>query len=289
MSKHCLLCYVLPRAIYGSEVMSLLKTQKDKLNSAYCRLLEQIQGLPLRASNAASYILLGTLPLVAQIDLRILSLLGAISRSGNETLFGIAMRLTSVKPYTSRSWFVKCEKLLIKYNLPHILEVLEIKPGKAEWKRLCKAAVHSHWSETLHREAATKTSLRYLSLDNCSTRIPHQCWSSIGASVREVQKAGTKLRIAVGTYLTMANAQKYFKCDPVCRLCHKETETVPHMLLTCPALHEARGRYLPRLKCALETHDIPITFDNVLQASLDVTKLPGPSSLLNYGLHRTTA
>ncbi len=265
-------CYVLPRAIYGSEVLPLIQAQKDKVNSAYCRILKQIQGLPLRAPNASTYLLLGTLPLEAQIDLRVLSLLGAIARCCNETLFSIALNLTSVKSHTSKSWFTRCEKVLIKYNLPSICDVLDSKPSKEEWKRVCKEAVNSLWTNQLQQEARTKSSLQFLNLADCSTRTPHACWASIGASAREVQKANTKIKLTVGTYLTMSNAHKFFKCDPICRLCYKEPETVSHIVLVCPALHEPRSRFVPELRSVLEEHNIPCTADNILQAALHATK-----------------
>ena len=111
-------------------------------------------------------------------------------------------------------------------------------------------------------------------LADCDTQSAHLCWSSVGASTRDVQKACTKLRITSGTYLTMLAANKFFKCDPICQLCFKEPESIQHMLLSCPALHEPRSRYLGNLKSALEVHNVQVTVENILQAIMDVTRIP---------------
>ncbi len=65
----------------------------------------------------------------------------------------------------------------------------------------------------------------------------------------------------------------YFKCDPVCRLCFKEPETVAHTILSCPALHEPRSRFVPQLKGVLVEYDVPCTSDNILQAALHLIPL----------------
>ncbi len=88
-----------------------------------------------------------------------------------------------------------------------------------------------------------------------------------------------KLRITSGTYLTMLTANKFFKCDPICQLCFKEPESIQHMLLTCPALHESR--YLGSLKSALEAHNVQVTVDNILQTIMDVTRIPHIPSTSN--------
>ena len=140
----------------------------------------------------------------------------------------------------------------------------------------------------------------HLNLSKCDTQTPHSCWSNIGASTRSVQKASAKLRMSVGTYLTMHNANKYFKCDPVCRLCFKEPETVAHIILSCPALHEPRSRFVPQLKDVLVEYDVPCTSDNILQAALDATRIPqipstsypcieGISIRLCFAVHSTRA
>ncbi len=132
--------------------------------------------------------------------------------------------------------------------------------------------MNSLWTSQLQQEASTKTSLQFLNLADCSTRSPHACWASIGASAGEVQRANTKIKFTVGTYWTMSNAHKIFKCDPICWLCYKEPETVSHIVLVCPTLHEPRSRFVPELRSVVEEHNIPWTADNILQAALDATK-----------------
>ena len=132
---------------------------------------------------------------------------------------------------------------MVKYNLPSITDILDSKPEKRHWKAICKRAVHSHWTERIREEASVKSSLQPLNLDYCDTKTPHQLWLSTPPQAKAILKANTKLRMTVGTYLTMHNAQKYFNMDPICRLCYKEDETISHVLLYCPALHKPRSRH----------------------------------------------
>ncbi len=126
----------------GDKIFNFLAIQhKETTFMTYSRLLKQIQGLPKRAATAGIYLLLGTLPLEALIVLRVLSLIGAISRSANDTLFALALGQTSVK-----SWISYC-------NLPPIIDILDTKPDKSEWKATCKRAVHSHWTLKIKSEA----------------------------------------------------------------------------------------------------------------------------------------
>ena len=66
--------YVLPRLLYGLEVLSLNKKQLDELGKFHLEILKNIQSLPTRTANAIVYLLLGALPLKAEIEKKQLGL-----------------------------------------------------------------------------------------------------------------------------------------------------------------------------------------------------------------------
>ncbi len=71
--------YVVPHLIYSFEALILTKSQLNKLGLFQRSILRQLQGLPDRAQNSTTYLLLGALPLEVSIDIRTLTLLGKIA------------------------------------------------------------------------------------------------------------------------------------------------------------------------------------------------------------------
>ena len=60
--------YVLPRLLYGLEVLVLTKGQLDQFSKYHIQTLRNIQSLPQRTSTSAVLLLLGALPLEAKLN-----------------------------------------------------------------------------------------------------------------------------------------------------------------------------------------------------------------------------
>ena len=71
--------YVLPRLLYGLEVLSLSKKLLDEIENFHLETLKNIESLPTRTANAFIYLLLGALLLTAE-----LKKVGLISRHRNQ-------------------------------------------------------------------------------------------------------------------------------------------------------------------------------------------------------------
>ena len=71
------LVYVVPRLLYGLEVLLLNKDQLEELEKFHIENLKNIQSLPTRTANSIVYLLLGALPLKAEIKRRQLDLFSA--------------------------------------------------------------------------------------------------------------------------------------------------------------------------------------------------------------------
>jgi hypothetical protein len=67
----------------------------------------------------------------------------------------------------------------------------------------------------------------------------HIVWDSINNSVRDVRKAITKTRMLTGTYMIQTLKSKFNQAevDPTCPICRLETETMTHVITSCPVLN----------------------------------------------------
>ena len=239
--------YILPRLLYGLDAVVLDKKQLQELNVFHKNLLRIVQGLPKSTATESIYLLSGTLPIEAELDIRTLSLFGAICRSDNTTLRQLATRQLGIN--NRYSWFNHIEELCSKYGIP--LEGCIAAPWEKEsWKQHTKTAVRNHWVQALLQGMADKTSLKNLQVDYSDSRtLQHPAWISCSRNPRLVPAATVRVKLLTGTYMTMARRAKLSqgKESPICQLCNKEEETTAHFLLACPALEKERGPKLQRL------------------------------------------
>ena len=132
--------YVKPRLLYGLECLTLRKQDYQKLVQYQRKVLKAIMHLPERAAKPGIYILSGQLPIEADIDKKYLAQLMNIFRSeGVEKK--LAWRQLSIKDVKSKSWFMYVSKILKKYNLPLIYDLLENRVPNIKWSRGMKEAV----------------------------------------------------------------------------------------------------------------------------------------------------
>ena len=110
--------YVLPRLLYGLEVMSLNKTQIKELERYHLNTLRQIQSLPKRTASSSVYMLLGALPIEAELHKRQLSLLYAVLTSENQCLQEVVQRQLACCFDNVHSFFYIASQVLEKYQLP---------------------------------------------------------------------------------------------------------------------------------------------------------------------------
>ena len=121
----------------------LRKQDIQKLNQYQRKILKSIMHLPERTANAGVYVLAGQLPIEADIDKKYLTHLMNILRSeGVEK--ELAWRKLAVKNTKSRSWFMYVAKILTKYNLPSIYDLLEHPVPKLKWRETVKSVVKEH-------------------------------------------------------------------------------------------------------------------------------------------------
>jgi hypothetical protein len=69
---HLIQIYVMPRLLYGLEITTLRHNEIQKLEIYLKKLLlKQVQNLPERTANEATYLMMGRIPVVGELHKRI--------------------------------------------------------------------------------------------------------------------------------------------------------------------------------------------------------------------------
>ncbi|VDI73129.1 Hypothetical predicted protein [Mytilus galloprovincialis] len=110
--------YVMPILLYGLDVVMTNSKSLKILQSFYKKTIKQILSLPISTADPAIYLLSGLLPINAEIDIKIITLLGNILCSDKSTVeWKIANRQLKIKSCKSNSWFIDAKKICFKYQL----------------------------------------------------------------------------------------------------------------------------------------------------------------------------
>ena len=107
-------CYVIPRLLFGLEVLPLTVTQMNILSKFHIDNLRRFQSLPTRTTTSAVYLLLGALPIEAEyIKDR---LLYNLITSTNETIQELTKRQKAVNLDNGQSFYSRAQDILAQYN-----------------------------------------------------------------------------------------------------------------------------------------------------------------------------
>ena len=246
-------CYVLPRLIYGLEILPLSTSQLSILSKFHLKNLRNFQSLPLRTATAAVYLLLGALPLEGEIHQRQLSFLYNILSCDNHTIQNLVDRQNVLNSDNPNSFFGKVTEILQLYCLPDIQALKQNLPSKMSWKFTFKTAIRKHWLQELLNEILGRTTLVNMNSKILQIGETHPVWSCLKSSVSEVKKGCIKARLLTGTYMLQSQKSKFSngKESPVCKCCGTEDEDIVHFILTCPALHQQRKDLYQNIKQAV--------------------------------------
>lgn len=232
--------YVIPRLLYNLEVLPLNITQIKKLEHFHIDTLKKLQSLPLRTATSAVLLLLGALPIEAEIHKRQLSLLYTIMNSKHTKLIELSARQILVG--NVNSYFNRVEKTLAQYDLPPMNEISKRTFTKYKWKSTTNTAIDAYWTSELTKDAHQKSTLNNCDVETMKIGKTHIVWDSVASNTTDVKRGITKARILTGTYLLQTNKAKFnkYEVDSTCPLCRLEPEDISHVLIRCPALHQSR-------------------------------------------------
>ena len=135
--------YILPRVLYGLETLSLTKGQLEQLSKYHLQTIRNIQSLPQRTSTLAVLLLLGALPLEAELHRRRLSLAISIISSETPTIRMLVQRQLACSYDNRNSFFYKLAKILQKYKHPSLGQLFCSIFTKLKWKHMWTKAVNA--------------------------------------------------------------------------------------------------------------------------------------------------
>ena len=130
--------YVIPRILYGVEVLNHTLTDIKKLERLQVQICKQIQGLPERTANLAAYSLLGVEPIELVVDRLTLTFLGNILQDKTTIEFQIVERQHAMMKTNTQNYANVITNILRKYRLPELYNILQDIPTKANWKKETK-------------------------------------------------------------------------------------------------------------------------------------------------------
>ena len=168
--------YVLPRLLFNLETLHLNKTQLNQLQRFHISTLRNLQSLPVRTPTSIVQLLLGALPIEAEIHRRQLSLIHSIIRCSNTRIKDVMFRQLAVG--SPESFFCVARCILQLYKLPTVSSLESF--TKLRWKNISRRAVSQYWTEKLKEEAADKSSLTNCNLTEMTIGKSHLIWNNIG-------------------------------------------------------------------------------------------------------------
>ncbi|CAC5385356.1 unnamed protein product [Mytilus coruscus] len=201
--------YVIPRLLYGLEILPLNSTQMTELKQFHLKTLRCFQSLPIRTATAAVYMLLGALPIEAEMHKRQLSLLYSILASENTKLENLIERQMTVNAGNSDSFFSRIQEILKYYNLPTVSEFKDQLPSKMQKKKDINRTIANKWSTILQEEMKEKSTLKRCNTQMLKIHETHPVWKTLPPLTYEVKKANIKARPLTGTYLLQEHFQRF--------------------------------------------------------------------------------
>ena len=277
-----------------SSYLALSRAELSAINQHHKDTVQQLARLLPKTPRSVCYFLAGSLPGVAYIHLRQISLLGMICNMQGSILHQYAISVFSTNK-TSGSWFHQVRNTCLQYKLPHPLKLLSSRPPPAKkWlKNQAKKKVIDYWEQTLREEAASLESLQYFHPQFMSLESPHPIFMSAKSSSYEVTKAGVQALLLSGRYRT-ERLSRHWSANPnghcLYPSCNRLgiSEDVEHILLYCPSLSKTRAslakftldysRDQPHIQSILLTYTNP-TNPLFVQFLLDCSVIPEVISL----------
>ena len=239
--------YGCPVLLSGLSSLVLTNLELSAIHHHYKVDLQRLQRLHQATPECVVMFLAGSLPATALLHLRILGLLGMISRLGPSNILhqhGSHVLLNPNGDNVTNSWFANCRIVSQQYALPDPLLILQSPPKHLYWKKLTKSMVLDFWTAKFRGEAEHLDSLQFFNPSYMSLSSPHPLWTSAGSPF-EVRKAVVTARMLSGRYRTDSLMRHWSSSNPsgLCRLpgCENQLGTLTHILLHCPALAAARA------------------------------------------------
>ena len=239
--------YAAPVLLSGLAALVLSKAETNIIHECHKNTLTRLMKLHDKTPDCVVFFLAGSLPVLALLHLRQLSLFNMICHLEGNILQVLAKEALVSAKVSARSWFHDIRNLCVQYELPHPLKLLENPFPKNHFRKLCKEKVTEFWHYKLSAKVASLSSLTYLQPQYLSLCSPHPMWTSLDDNPYQARAACIQALFLSGRYRTERMCRFWSKNkDGVCLLpsCKNifVSETIEHVLLHCSGLNEKRRR-----------------------------------------------
>jgi hypothetical protein len=148
-SLHVHQVYANPVLFSGLAPLVLSDPESNIVNQHHRETLRSLQRLLPLTPQAVIYFLSGSLPGLAILHLKQLSIFGMITRLENNLINNHAKNIFNFCTSSSKSWFYQIRDLCLKYGLPHPSNLLASPPKKQVYKNLVKKNIINYWEQKL--------------------------------------------------------------------------------------------------------------------------------------------
>ena len=236
--------YAMPVLLSGLASLVLNAVETNTIDHHVKITLERLQKLHQNTPTPVVMFMSGSLPGLAILHQRQLSLFGMICRLPDNILFEIAVERFSSASTNKGSWFGEIRTLCLKYHLPHPYDLLNSNYSKEKFKKMLKSNIINYWERRLREDSVKLDSLKYFDPRFMSLTNPHPIWTSAKDNPYEVSKAVIQVRMLSGRYRTEYLCSHSSKRSGICLagtcLGLNIPETIEHILIYCPSLSHAR-------------------------------------------------
>ena len=238
--------YGTPVLMSGLAPLLLSKSEITIIEQHYKETIRSLQRLHSCTPSPVIYFLAGSLPGIALLHQRQLSLFGMISRLPDNILHEHAKNIFSSETIANKSWFTQIRELCLCYRLPHPLNILSTPPSKEVFKKMVKSRIIDYWEIKLREEASLLPSLHYFNPSFMSLSSTHPLWSTAGSSPSKVAMATIQAQMLSGRYRSQKLCRHWSnQTSGFCLLsesCSSSFEDLPHILSSCSALQDVREK-----------------------------------------------
>ena len=181
----------------------------------------------------------GQLPIEAQIHKRKLTFFNNVChQSDNSIEKQLAVRQSTVKNMKSNSWFIEVKKILWKYDLGNIDELIINPIPKSQWNNV----VNKFWKERIIAQAELYKTLKYINPKGYQPGEVNKLLAIEPRSTRDVNRISTKLRFLCTHYSrTEMYITKQWLIQPASCVRGCDEENLEHFILNCSYLEYIRN------------------------------------------------
>ena len=274
LKLHLFRTYIAPIARSGLSAMTLNSKHLNSLTIFQRKVLRGFLGLSNRAPVPALYFATGELPFEASLHRDVFSLFHNVWCNPQMKIFEIIEYLLQNSPSNSHTWARHVRNLASIYDIKDPINLIDtVPPSKKEFSNYIRTKITVNIERKLRASAAANSSMQFfnINLKGLDGR-PHPTLFHIN-SPRDALRARSHMKFLCGDVYTFEKKDKYQGGGSTCRLCsNQEVENTIHIVSTCLAYSELRGRIIIEMKAACESAIPVFNLDEVLQTEVMKTQ-----------------